>query len=468
MQATTALNSKIARLCRVIFLCLLAAAIVSGQPQKHEEDGREKTTWSGRSYAAKTLVAKEPQISAVAPGFDAERVWSGEDDWEPAIAADPSSPFVYQMTTRYSGPSPCKGCPLPLMIFRSSSDSGATWAADRFLQVTKKKQNDPQVEVAADGSVYVVWLDEYNPGIKFIKSSNRGATWSTPISFTGKGRKPNWSDKPVLAVSSNGQHVYIAFNASDSYVVASHDYGLTFSAPVKTNNDTRYWFHSAGAVSLNGDVYFAAADYSQDYTGNAHINVQKSSDGGLSWTTTRVDTSSEMPDCPWAEGCYFGFLGPSIGLAIDGTGRIMVAYNAGNSPGAPQALYVRTSFDGINWSSRQEVSNGASNVNNAFPALASGPSGGDFRLVWQDDRNASNTGWNTWYRRTTNGGGSWNTSLRISDLSSGAPYKNSAGYKFPYGDYLEIAVDSLGRNHIIWGEGDSYTGPGGTWYTRGQ
>jgi hypothetical protein len=28
-------------------------------------------------------------------------------------------------------------------------------------------------------------------------------------------------------------------------------------------------------------------------------------------------------------------------------------------------------------------------------------------------------------------------------------------------------VDAGGRNHIVWGEGDSFTGPGGTWYTSG-
>jgi hypothetical protein len=121
-------------------------------------------------------------------------------------------------------------------------------------------------------------------------------------------------------ISPDGRHVYIAFNASDSYVVASHDYGEHFAAPVKSNQDRRYWFHSGGAVAPNGDVYFATVDYSQDYSGEAHINVLKSEDGGLTWTTTRVDTSEEMPDCEWADGCYFGFLGPSAALAIDSAG----------------------------------------------------------------------------------------------------------------------------------------------------
>jgi len=50
----------------------------------------------------------------------------------------------------------------------------------------------------------------------------------------------------------------------------------------------------------------------------------------------------------------------------------------------------------------------------------------------------------------------------------GAPYKTEAGYFFPYGYYLEIAVDRKGMTHVIWGEGLSYIGPGGSWYTRGR
>ena len=37
-----------------------------------------------------------------------------------------------------------------------------------------------------------------------------------------------------------------------------------------------------------------------------------------------------------------------------------------------------------------------------------------------------------------------------------------------FGDYLEMAVDGEGANHVIWGEGESFDGNGGTWFTRGQ
>jgi hypothetical protein len=453
----------------VVIITTLVAFAGRFDASSEREEGKDKKITSGISFANQTRVESTTSPSLAATGWDAERVWSGYDDWEPAIAADPNSSYVYQMTTRYSGPVACKGCPLPIVVIRVSSDSGATWGPDKIIYTSKNKQNDPEIEVANDGSVYALWLDSYTPGVRFIKSTNHGASWSSPITFTGdkKGNK-GWSDKPILAISADGKDVYVAFNSSNSWISASHDYGNTFSAPVKTNTDTRYWFHNGGTVTPTGEVYFSAVDYSQDYTGDSYIDVLKSTNGGASWTTTRVDHSAQMMDCPWATGCYFGFFGPSAVITSDKNSKLMLAYPANDTSGAPQRLYVRTSTDGVNWTSRTEISSGSATVSSGFPAIAAGPTAGDFRVTWQDDRNGQNTEWNTWYRRTTNGGSTWSTTIQLSDQSSGAPYKDFYGYRFPYGDYFEMAVDSTGRNHVIWGEGISYTGPGGTWYTRGQ
>jgi len=66
----------------------------------------------------------------------------------------------------------------------------------------------------------------------------------------------------------------------------------------------------------------------------------------------------------------------------------------------------------------------------------------------------------------------------LSDRGSGAPYsasldpatppKSRGGFRFPYGDYFGITVDSRGTSYLIWGEGTSYDGPGGTWWARGR
>jgi len=468
---TSSSNSR-ATLFRIAFfvlLSLIGGVAFSGCAFLGDESivsGKRRPVLESATIEIQADVQAKPTPSPSQNGFESERRWGPYNDWEPAIAIDRKNDHVYQLTTRYDGPEPCKRCAGPYIIFRRSSDGGATWEADQFLTPFRKSHNDPQIEVAGDGTIYAAWLNDYVPGVKFVKSADGGMSWTAPIAITAKSTKPNWSDKPVLAVSADGKDVYITFNASASYVAASHDHGATFSQPIRTSNDKRYWFHTGGAAAPDGSVYFAVTDYSLDYTGDAHINVLKSIDGGANWATTRVDTSKEAPRCDWSPGCYLGFFGPSAVLAIDSGGTIMLAYNAGDIAGAPQRMWVRTSNDGVNWSERRKISNGAPAVNNAFPALAAGPRSGDFRLAWQDDRNGSATAWNTWYRRTADGGASWSEPVRVSDQPGGAPYKTAAGYAFPYGDYFEIAVDADGRTHLIWSEGASYSGRGGTWYTR--
>jgi hypothetical protein len=74
--------------------------------------------------------------------------------------------------------------------------------------------------------------------------------------------------------------------------------------------------------------------------------------------------------------------------------------------------------------------------------------------------------WNVWYRASTNGGATWSAPALISDSTGGAPYKTAAGFGEPYGDYGEAAITNGGKFIGIWGEGPSYTGPGGVWLNR--
>ncbi len=97
----------------------------------------------------------------------------------------PSAPYVYLVTTRYGGKKACNGCPDPALILRISGDGGRTFGADRFLCACKgvDAQNDPQIEVAQDGAVYAVWLNDYVPGVVFSRSRDHGRTWSDPVTL---------------------------------------------------------------------------------------------------------------------------------------------------------------------------------------------------------------------------------------------------------------------------------------------
>ena len=83
-----------------------------------------------------------------------------------------------------------------------------------------------------------------------------------------------------------------------------------------------------------------------------------------------------------------------------------------------------------------------------------------------DDRNGSDDRWNVVVPRSTDGGGHWSRSLRISDATRGTAYIRPRGFLEPYGDYGELAIIEDGHTFAAWGEGVSYAGPGGTWYNR--
>jgi hypothetical protein len=442
----------------------MAGPEVEGESEEGDADRAVAPARIEASARAKGRSASAPVAAAAAPGWQPEQVWSASNnDSEPAVATDPSSSWVFELTTRYGGAKACKACPDPAIILRSSSDGGITWGPDSFLCTCKnvKAQNDPVIAVANTGVVYAVFMNDYNPGVVFTKSSDHGATWSTPIAL--KGSSLSFTDKPWMAVSPNGQDVYVAFNSSDSYVVASHNRGTSFSPRVKTNNDALYWFAEGGAVGPNGNVYFSESAENQSEIGPVKIAVLRSTNGGTSWTTTFVDTSQQQPACD-VPSCPGDFFGPSASLDIDSAGKILLAYSANSVASANKSMFVRTSTDGVTWSARTDIGQNAGD--NGFPSVETATSAGDFRVAWQDNRKRS-TAWDTLYHRSTDGGATWSGAVRLSDQPAGAPYKTPGGYTFPYGDYMDLAVNASGTNVVVWGEGPNYVGPGGTWSTRG-
>lgn len=362
------------------------------------------------------------------------------------------------MTTRFNAT-------LSGIFIRRSADGGKTWLPDQLIAPINVWQADPQVQVSADGTVYAVWLDGPNWTSKLVKSYNHGATWTAPVVIAPSLR---WNDHPWLLVAPDGNDVYIGLNMDDSYIVSSHDGGETFGTPFKTNSPTpgHWWDANGAAMGPDGTLYFVVINFFLDYRGTAEVNVVRSRDHGASWQTALVDTSAPPPGCGSAAGCDYGFLSTTAGLAVDQNGKLLVAYHAGDVAKAPQAMWVSTSDDGLNWTPRVQISQPNPAASNGFPAVAAGPGAGDFRVIWQGNGDGNPRGWNTYYRRTTDGGATWDEITQISDRTSGAPYKHRAGYTFPYGDYLSLSVDGDGTNHVIWGEGASYDGPGGSWYTR--
>jgi hypothetical protein len=420
--------------------------------------------------------------ASLTPTFDSEQPFPGRGAyWEPAIAADPSSSYVYQAVTYINASKTCSGCPGTAVFFRASSDGGSTWGPAHPIFLGDGWQFDPQIQVAKDGTIYVVFLVGFDPGSVLFTSNDHGQTWTGPVRMNiGLG----YNDKPILEISPDGKDVYVAFNVkTTSWLAVSHDYGRSFALPVLTSNESLWWYTYGGTYAPDGSVYFAQVGEAgakthgrttnQGHTdGIQKIFVLRVNHAGTAWQNVYLDTSAKTTPCS-IFGCYGDYFAAQAAVAADSAGTLMVAYTLNEANAAPHSLFIRTSTDGISWSERIRVNDQG---DSSFPAIVAGPTGGDFRLAWQDNRNAACAncgglgGWNTWFARTTDDGGSWTASVRLSNMGSGAPYKTPGGYAFTDGDYFGLAVDSSGTNHVIWGEADgsSIYCCGGAWYTRGS
>jgi hypothetical protein len=393
------------------------------------------------------------------------------DQWEPAMAADAHG-HIYVLYPQYGAVPDCPACTAPTIALLVSTDNGFSWHSSHPLLPFPTGQFDPQIVVDPQDrqTVYASWLQNEKRDIIVARSLDFGRTWS--FSVAEHGRED--ADKPVLAV--HGADVYVGFNHEERFLVAaSHDAGQTFSVVSVNPAAPPGWSLAGGAtVDPAGNVYFGWTAYARREMPLHPVSVyiSRSSDSGRTWNTMLLDVSSAPPGCD-AQGCQVGFLGAQIALASDAAGSLYALWNAGNIGGGPERIYFSSSTTGgASWTARTGVSDAAAGVEDCFPAIVAGTPG-DVRVAWMDARSPepghpNRRLWNTFYRSSTNGGATWSPEAQLSGFSRGYDYVLPGGFRFPFGDYFGLAIDSEGATHAVWGEGRDYKSPGSIWYTRGR
>jgi hypothetical protein len=420
---------------------------------------------------------KVAATTAPAPGWVGSQVMSsGFDDWEPAVATDPKAPYIYLLTTRYATRDCGVHCPTPWIPLMVSKDNGATWGPQ--VPICKcdrsKAQYDPTIEVVANtGAVYSAFLnfDRHNGfSTVFTKSTDHGQTWTEPVHVYGN---VSWTDKPEITSSASGKDVYVSWNGpqgGDLYVGISHDFGQTWTQK-KLSDDKRYYYAYDARVLGDGTVVFSESSivYSglTNVSGEVWHHAVISRDKGETWENVVVAKVPQGEFCV-ADGCGPDFYAGQTSVVSDAPGHLVFAYEGPTVAGGPQRVYVsRSSNSGRTWT--QGVPLSVAGENATQPRLAS--SGGDNVRIWymQTADGDNPDAWNVWYRSSSNGGQSWSTPVKISDAPAGAAaYINEDGFDEVYGDYGEIAVTNTGKTVATWGEGLSYTGPGGSWFNIQQ
>jgi hypothetical protein len=390
-------------------------------------------------------------VRAATSGWQGEAIVSSHslgDGWEPAIAADPSQPYVYTAWMQYSGPS-------IYIYYRVSPDGGTTWApAARLCSSCGKGEYDVTLFVTSNGTVYSTFMQGNH--IQFTKSTDHGTTWSAPQQIS----QGTWADKPWMTASADGTSAYCWWSSHGNVdVVSSHNSGATWSSPAQITNESNiYYYPNGGTVLPNGTAVMGASEYPEKgnntkNTGPVNIAVFRSSDGGSTWSRTVADTLNT--------GATFATSSVTT-VASDASGNLLLLYSGSLSVGANGHVYVRRSTDsGATWSARTEMTTGAGGAD--ATSVAAAGKGSELAITWMDARAG---GFNVYERQSTNGGQSWSADALVSDATSGASYKTATGFGLPYGDYDTVAINSAGKVVAVMGEGDSSQIHGDIWENR--
>ena len=414
--------------------------------------GIRRAVWILVVVALVATVTGAVRVKAATSGWQGESIISVPstgDGWEPAIAADPTSPYVYTAWMQYSG----NGVSI---YTRTSADGGTTWgpAAPLCSSCGKGEFDITLATSTSPGVVYATYMQGNH--IEFSKSTNHAASWTAPTQIS----VGTFGDKPWLTASANGQDLYVMWASHGNVdAVSSHNAGATFSAPIQVTNESNiYYYPNGGTVLPNGTGVIVASEYPEKgnntkMTGPIKIVAFRTTDGGATWQRTVADTLNT--------GATFATSSVTT-VASDAAGNLVLLYSGSTSVGANGKVYVRRSTDsGATWGAAAEMTTSAAGAD--ATSVAAAGKGNEFVITWMDKRGGA---WNVWERQSTDGGASWTADAKVSDAVSGASYKTTLGFGFPYGDYDTVAINSAGKAVAVMGEGDTNQIHGDIWVNR--
>ncbi len=284
----------------------------------------------------------EPNALVVAKSSDGGRTWS-----TPVKAVDSDGStfedkeliecdrtggardgYLYITWTRFAN-----GMSESYIMCVRSADGGQTWSQPVRVSASSAVQWSVPV-VGADGTLYVAWNDFYSPGIWIDKSTDGGLTFGTDRRIVRTYTANDYINGDVLVFSYPAMaadvwetspyrgNLYIAYMDTstagtdyDIYFMKSEDGGVTWSEPVRVNDDPvgngADQFHPWLFVDNQGTIHLVYYDRRDD-PDNYYYNVYytKSTDGGETWEPSKRVTSESS--APVQKG---GVLGEYFGLA---------------------------------------------------------------------------------------------------------------------------------------------------------
>jgi len=249
-------------------------------------------------------------------------------------AIDPATGNIYLTWTQFDRYGSSAANDHSNILFSKSTDGGQTWTNP--VQINEVSgdclDKDDTVEgavpaVGPNGEIYVSWVGP--AGLVFDKSTDGGQTWlahdivindmvgsggwdynipglyrcnGLPITQCDTSNSPyrgtiyvNWSDQ------RNGT------DNTDIFLAKSTDGGMTWSAPIKVNDDTGHKHQFLTWMSVDpstGYLYFVFYDRRDYNDNNTDVYMAVSRDGGTTFTNVKISNSPFIPNASYFFGDY--------------------------------------------------------------------------------------------------------------------------------------------------------------------
>jgi len=245
--------------------------------------------------------------------------------------------------------------------------------------------------------IHVVWYDARfgDTEIMYKRSTNSGTSWEPVVRLTNN---TGASENPTIVSYGNNLHVVwqdLRDGNHEIYYKVSTNAGTLWSGDTRLTNNIATSVNPAVSISVNT----LTVVWNDDREGNNEIYFKRSTDGGYNWDpTVRItDNTSSSTN-------------PSISALTD---RIYIAWQD-NRDGNNEIYYNYSTNTGTSWGADTRLTNNA--ASSKLPCISAEPGSPStlVHVVWQDDRDGNNE---IYYRRSVINGTVWEPVQRITNSS---------------------------------------------------
>jgi hypothetical protein len=377
---------------------------------------------------------------------------------EPSIAIDPTNPNRMAIGWRQFNTVTNN---FRQAGFGYTTNGGQTWTFPGVIEPGIFR-SDPVLGSDVNGNFYYNSLtNSPDYQCKVFKSSTGGSTWNSGVFAQGGDKQWMTIDK----TDGPGEgHIYAFWTSwfstcSPDFFTRSTNAGSSFENCTSIPNDPSW---GTLAVGSNGELYVAGTDgFSNDFIVAKSLNAQNAGQT-VTWNNFTVVSldgiiAYGIPPNP-------GGLGGQTIIAVDTSGGpyhgyvyLLCSVDRNSNSDPADIMFARSTNGGLTWSSPVRVNDDAgSSAYQWFGTMSVAPSG-RIDAIWLDTRNNPSNTSALYYSYSTNAGVTWSANVRLSDYFNshlGWPNQDKMG------DYFDMISDYTGA-HLAWagtfnGEQDVY------------